>query len=113
MTNSKTYNVAGASVEITTNLYPCKIDVHITVDLGNLDAAEPDHSPHNLVNYLQLSNYNTRDTYWWSRVHRTISVRTGSQARRVINNALAKIEDAIESAKIQRQARKMEMDVIY
>jgi len=109
MTDSKKYSVAGADVEITLSGYVNTIDVHITLDLSNLDIGEPDHSPHQLIRYMELPNYATRDTYWWCKLHRSITVRTGSQARRVIKNALDKIDDAVSQAKMIRDMRKGEI----
>jgi hypothetical protein len=106
MTDSKNYNVAGATVHTTVAVYVNKIDVHITVDLSALDKDEPDHSPHQIINYMVLPRYRTRDSYWWCKLHRTVTVKTGSQARRVIKNALVKIEDAVTQAVIDRDARK-------
>lgn len=113
MTDSKKYNVRGAEVTITANLYPATIDLHITVDTSALDKDEPDHTAHNLMEYLELPWYSTRDSYWWCRVYRTVKVRTGAQANRVIRHALAKIDDAIANALIARAARKSQMQYIF
>jgi hypothetical protein len=113
MTDSKTYQVRGAEVIVTASIYKEYIDVHITVDLNNLDKDEPDHSPHTLIHYLNLPGYSTGECYWWSKTHRKVVVRTGSQANRVIKTALAKIDDAISQALIDRKARKAHMDNIF
>lgn len=113
MTDSKTYNVRGAEVIVTANLYPQQIEVHITVDLSPLDRSEPEHSPNNLTEYLQLPRYGTGDSYWWCKWHRKVTVRTGSQAHRVIKHALARIDDAVASAIIAREARKAQMGDIF
>lgn len=113
MTNSKIYSVAGAQVEITANLYVNSIGIHITVDLNDLDQDEPDHSPHDLINYISLKGYNKAETYWWCKLHRTVMCESGSQARRVIKNALVKIEDAISQAVIDREGRKRHMNHIF
>jgi len=113
MTDSKIYNVRGAEVTITANLYPGIIDLHITVDTSALDKDEPDHSPHNLLEYLELPWYSTRSSYWWCRVYRQVQVRTGAQASRVIRNALAKIDDAVADALIARAARKSQMQYVF
>ena len=109
MTDSKKYSVAGADVEVTLSGYVNTIDVHITLDLSNLDADEPDHSPHQLINYVTLQNYRTYNTYWWCKLHRKITVKTGSQARRVIKNAITKIDDAVSKAVILRDMRKADI----
>jgi len=108
MTDSKTYDVSGAMVIITVNTYPAKIDLHFTVDLSPLDADEPNHSGHNLINYLQLPGYRTRSEYWWAKTYRDLSCKTASQARRAIKTALIKIDDAVSSALLVRLARKNE-----
>jgi hypothetical protein len=51
--------------------------------------------------------------WWWAKVHRKITVKTGSQAHRVINNALAKIDDAIANALIARNARIQQMSNVF
>jgi hypothetical protein len=113
MTNSKTYNVAGAQVEITANLYQSTVIIHITVDFSNLDKDEPDHSAHNIINYVNLPHYVKGKTYWWCKLSRTINCKTGSQARRIIKNALVKIDDAVCQAIIDRNARKSHMNHIF
>ena len=115
MTGSKTqtYDVRGAEVIVTANVYPWKIDVCITVDLSSLDAEEPDHSPHQLINYLSLPGYDKGRSYWWCKTSRSVTVRTGSQARRVIKHALAKIDDAVAQAIIDRTARKSHIRDIF
>ena len=112
MTDSKTYNVRGADVIVTASVYPTKIDISITVDLIKLDDDLPSHNPHNLMSYLQLSGYVQGQTYWWCKVHRTVTVKTGSQAQRVIKHALTKIDDAIYQALQTRKARMSEIDNI-
>ena len=107
MTGTHTHNVAGIDVITTVTVYPSTIDITITVDLSKADVDLPDHSPHQLINYMweYLAGYRTAQTYWWSKLHRKLTVRTGSQARRVIKHALAKIDDAVCQAKIDRSAR--------
>ncbi len=107
MTDSKTYDVLGADVIITVATYPEQINVHITVDTSKLDVDLPDHSAHCLMDYLagSLAHYTTGQSYWWCKTQRTIRVRTGSQAHRVIKHALAKIDDAIHQALLTRKSR--------
>ena len=106
MTDSKTYDVSGAKVSITANTYPTTIDLHITVNLHDLDKDEPDHSAHNLINYLNLPGYKTASTYWWEAAHRSITCKTASQARRIVRNTLIKIDDAVSAALLARSTRK-------
>ncbi len=113
MTDSKQYTVRGAEVIITASIYPTTVNVSITVDLSNLDREKHLHSPHQLINYLVLPGYHTRDTYWWCKTSRKITVRTGAQASRVIKHALAKIDDAVSEALIARTARESQMAVIF
>jgi len=113
MTDSKVYNVRGAEVTVTANLYPRTIDIHITVDLSNLDQGEPDHSPHQLIAYLMLPNYSTASSYWWARTHRKVTCHTGAQARRIVKHALAKIDDAIEAALVARASRKQHLADVF
>jgi len=109
MTDSKTVQIGGSVVIITTTIYPKTIDIHIMVDLSPLDVAEPDHSPHNIINYVQLPKYHTAQSYWWCKLHRKITVKTGSQARRVIKQAHSRIDDAISAALITRRCRRSEL----
>lgn len=115
MTGSKKYAVRGAEVEVTASIYQDTIKLHITLNVASLDNEEPDHSPHQLINYVRphLPGYDTPGTYWWSKSHRLITVRTGSQANRVIKHALAKIDDAIAQALIDRAARKAQMRNVF
>jgi hypothetical protein len=114
MTGSKTvtHNVSGAEVTITANAYVDTIDLLITVDLSALDIDLPDHSPHQLMEYLNLSGYDIGPTNWWCKTHRKIRVRTGSQARRVIKSAITKIDDAVAGAIIKRKSRLAELDSV-
>lgn len=113
MTGTKNYDVRGANVTITALLRSYAVQVDITVDLSKLDADEPDHSEHNLIEYINLAHYNKGQSYWWCKLHRTVITRTGSQANRVIKHALSKIDDAISAAIIARDARKSEMQIIF
>lgn len=109
MTDSQNVQIAGSVVTITTTVYPKTIDIYITVDLSPLDVDEPDHSPHKLIEYIQLPNYSTTQTCWWCKLHRKITVKTGSQARRVIKQTRCRIDDAISTALITRRCRKLEL----
>jgi len=113
MTDSKNYNVAGAEVIITANTYPTTIKIHITIDLSLLDKDEPNHSAHQLINYLVLPGYKTRDSYWWCKTYREINCKSASQARRIIKNALVKIDDAVSAALLTRSIRKNEGKQIF
>ena len=113
MTDTKTYQVNGASVIITARNRQYHIDLNICVDLSALDADEPDHSDHNLIKYQDLPSYKTGQSYWWAKTYHNVTVHTGSQARRVIKNALVKIDDAISAAIIARNARKAEMAEVW
>ena len=113
MTDTKTYDVRGAEVIITATVLIHYVAVHITVDLSNLDQDEPDHSDHNLMNYFSLSNYKRGGSHWWCKTHRHIRVKTGSQANRVVKNALGKIDDAIAKALCDRDRRKAEMLYVF
>ena len=108
MTDSIRYTVATALVDVTTIIKINKININITVDLTPLDADEPDHSEHLLVNYISIPGFTTGPTYWWCKLHRKITVQTGSQARRVIKHSLDKIDDSISAALITRTTRKSE-----
>ncbi len=113
MTDSKTYNIRGAEVIVTASVFPRTLDVSITVDLAPLDKAEPDHSSHNLVSYFNLPGYRAGQEYWWRKVHHKVTVRTGAQAQRVIRPALAKIDDAVQQAVIDRAARKQHLTDVF
>jgi hypothetical protein len=115
MTGTQVYNVRGADVTVTANVYHDVIELSITVNTSKLDAAEPDHSAHLLVQYLDDTglNYERPASFWWEKRCHKIKVKTGSQANRVIKKALAKIDDAISAAIIARDARKSEMDIVF
>lgn len=113
MTDTKTYNVRDAEVIITATVKVHCVTVSITVDLSKLDENEPPHGEHQLVQYFNLPNYEMKDAFWWCKVGRTVHVKTGSQASRVIKNALSKIDDAICKAVQDRQRRKSEMQLIF
>ena len=117
MTGSKNYDVAGALVTITANTYPAIIEVCITVDTSPLDVDEPDYSPHQLIGgYLDKclpSSYKRPQSYWWCKRNRKIMVKSASQARRVIKKTLTKLDDAISTAKLERDSRKRESDCIF
>ena len=115
MTDSKTYQVAGADVIITASVFQQSIAVNITVDLSALDVEEPDHSPHQLIGYIKplLPHYTTKQSYWWSKLHRSVFCKSGSQARRVIKAAVVTIDDAVSQALIDRVARKSQMNIIF
>ncbi len=112
MTDSKTYDVRGAQVTVTASIYPQTIDVSITVDTSPLDVDLPNHSPHNLISYLDLPRYTTRDNYWWAKVHRKVTCKTGSQAQRIIKHALTQIDDAVYQALLARSTRMAEINSI-
>lgn len=112
-TTTKTYPVRGAEVTVTASVYPQTIDISITVDLSALDAGEPPHSPHTLINYMILPGYAAGQTYWWCKTSRQVKVRTGSQAQRVLKHALARIDDAIHDALLAREARKAHLTTIF
>jgi hypothetical protein len=113
MTDSKTYQVAGADVIITCNVYVGTIDVHITLDLSPLDREEPDHSPHQIIHYMSLPHYTTRQSYWWCKLYHDTKCKTASQARRIIKWHLDKIDDAVSQAIIARNTRKAEGTSIF
>ena len=113
MTNSQTYTVRGAELIATATVGVTHIELDLTLDVGALDAAEPDHSKHNIINYLTLPHYITGQRYWWSKLHRNVTVQRGAQAARVIRQTLTKIDDAIAAAEIARAARKAEMGNVF
>ncbi len=110
-TDSRTYNLHGnADLTVTINVYPKHINVHFTLDVSPADKDEPDHGPHGLLNYLDLPDTYSRPTsYWWCKRNRTVKVRTGSQARRVIERAITTLDDAVSAAVIARSARKAQL----
>ncbi len=112
MTDSKTYNVRGAEVIITATAWAATIDVHITIDLSPLDTSLPDHSPMQLMGFFALPGYQSPQSYFWCKKQRKITVRTGSQAQRVIRHALARIDDAIFEALQKRASRQAELKSI-
>jgi len=102
-------DIRGAIVTIDITSSPTDIMLRICINLNKLDQMLPDHSPHGLIHYINLPQYETGQSYWWERIYRTVNVKTGSQAQRVINNAYTKIDDAIALALLQRDSRLVEV----
>ena len=115
MTDTRTYDVQGATLTVTLSLGPRIIDMTMTVDTAALDADEPDHSQHNLIAYVGplLSGWESPQTYWWCKRRRSLTVKTGAQAQRVIRHALAIVGDAVAAASLDRQRRKAEIGVAF
>ena len=111
MTDTRTYDVQGATLTVTLSLGPHIIDMTLTVDTAALDTAEPCHSQHNLITYLSplLKGYVSPQTYWWCKRQRSLRVKTGIQAQRVIRHNLTVVSDAVAAAILDRQRRKAEM----
>ena len=113
MTDTRTYDVQGATLTITLLLRQHTIDVTMTLDTSALDAEEPDHTQHNLIGYFGalLPAWEAPQAYWWCKRKRTLTVKTGAQAQRVIRRAVAVVGDAVAAAILDRQRRKAEMSV--
>jgi len=111
MTDTRTFNVQGATLTVTLLLRQHNIDLTMTVDTSALDAGEPDHSQHNLIAYFGalLPLWEAPQTYWWCKRRRTLTVKTGAQAQRVIRHAVAVVGDAVAAAILDRQRRKAEI----
>ena len=115
MTDTRTYDVEGATLTVTLVLNQHTIHMTMTLDTLALDAAEPSHSAHNLISYVGplLPGWESPQAYWWSKRKRTLIVKTGAQAQRVIRHSLAVVSDAVSAAKLNRERRKAEMDVAF
>lgn len=115
MTGTKIYDINGAKLTATVNIYPTTASVSFCLDLSDLDKNEPEHSRHNLIGYVKplLPLWKTRDSFWWNRLYHAKSCKTGSQARRIIQSTLARLDDIISQAQIARTARKSEMEVAF
>ena len=115
MTDTKTFDVQGATLTVTLVLQQHSIDITMTLDTSALDMDEPDHSQHNLIAYAGplLPEWDAPQSYWWCRRRRALTVRTGAQAHRVIRHALAATEDAIAAATLNRDRRKAEMQIAW
>jgi len=114
MTGTKEYNVRGAKLTATVNIYRDNIAVNLCLDLSPLDTNESDHSAHQLIGYIAPmlgEQWATRESYWWSHIYRTVSCKSGSQAHRTIKSAIARLDDKISAALIARTARKSEMTI--
>ena len=113
MTDTRTYDVSGATLTVTTVLNIETINISMTLDLHALDGEEPDYSEHTLVNYIGLGPlWHRPNTYWWCKIARKpITCQTGSQAQRIVRHALATVADAISTALLDRNRRKAEMAV--
>jgi hypothetical protein len=115
MTDTKTFDVHGATLTVTLLLRQHTIDLTMTLDTSALDAEEPDHSQHNLIAYFGalLPSWEATQSYWWCKRKRTLTVKTGAQANRVIRHTLAVVGDAVASAILDRQRRKAEMQIAF
>ena len=115
MTDTKTFDVHGATLTVTLLLRQHTIDLTMTVDTSALDANEPDHTPHNLIAYAGplLDGWEAPQSYWWCKRKRTLTVKTGAQAQRVIRHALAVVNDAVAAAILDRDRRKAEMTIAF
>jgi len=109
----KKYDIAGADVWVEIDGTPDVININIKLDVAQLDQEEPDHSPHYLMNYLDLpTSFSTGFTNWWHSISRTVHVKSGAQARFVIRKNLEKIEAAVHAAVLKRKQRKLEIESI-
>jgi hypothetical protein len=115
MTDTRTFDVQGATLTVTLLLRQHTIDLTMTVDTSALDANEPDHTPHNLIAYAGplLDGWEAPQSYWWCKRKRTLTVKTGAQAQRVIRHALAVVNDAVAAAILDRDRRKAEMTIAF
>lgn len=111
MTDTRTYNVSGATLTVTTALYHSTINLTLTLNVAALDVDEPGHSAHQLVNYLRLPHYQSPVSLWWQQRKRTVTCKTGSQAQRIVRMAIATASDAVSAALLDRDRRKAEMAV--
>lgn len=115
MTDTRTYDVNGATLTVTLVLNQHTINITMTLDTSALDTAEPSHSEHNLIRYVGplLPGWEAPQIYWWAKRKRTLTVKTGSQAQRVIRHAMAVTADAVSAGKLNRERRKAEMTVAF
>lgn len=111
MTDTRTYDVSGATLTVTLVVLQHTISVAMTLDTSALDTEEPDHSAHNLIAYVDLPGWEAPQARWWCRRQRKLTCKTGSQARRIVTNARTKAADAVSAAILNRQRRKAEMAV--
>lgn len=115
MTDTRTYAVHGATLTVTLFLTQTAITLTLTLDTQPLDIHEPEHSSHNLINYVApyLPNYSSPESFWWSKRKRNVTCHTGSQAQRIIRKAIAQTGDAVSAALLDRERRKAEMTVAF
>ena len=115
MTDTRTYDVAGATLTVTLALSVHTISIAMTLDVAALDTNEPDHSSHNLIEYvspLLSPTWTSWQTHYWCKLHRAnITCKSGSQARRIREHAITKLADVISQAQLDRARRKAEMAV--
>jgi hypothetical protein len=115
MTDTRTFDIQGATLTVTLSLQQHTIDMTLTVDTSALDKDEPSYSQHNLIAYAGplLPGWESPQSYWWCKRKRTLTVKTGAQAQRVIHHALATVGDAVAAAILDRQRRKAEMGIAW
>lgn len=113
MTDTRTYDVSGATLTVTLVLQQHNIIVSMTVDTSALDKHEPEHSHHNLIAYANLPGWESPQIQWWCKRRRSLTVKTGAQAQRVIRNTIARVSDAVSAAILDRERRKAEMKVAF
>ena len=115
MTDTRIYDVNGATLTVTLVLQQHTIEMTMTLDTSALDKDEPSHSQHTLIAYAGplLFGWEAPQTHWWAKRKRTLTVKTGAQANRVIRHAIATTADAVSAAKLDRERRKAEMSIAF
>lgn len=85
-----------------------KMQMTVIVDSDNID----DDRSNQLINYMSpyLPEYRQPQSYWWSRRYRDVTVKTGTQARRVANKAIDRVTAAYHSAILDRNRRFTELE---
>ena len=113
MTDTRKYVVGGAMMTVTTVVYQSAIEIAMTLDTRALDSSEPDHSAHDIIDYADayLTNWTRPESLWWIQRKRYVVCKTGSQAQRIVRNAISRVDDALSAAILDRDRRKAEMAV--
>jgi hypothetical protein len=97
------------TLNVNASINQCTIKIHMTVIV---DSDEMDDDRSNLlIDYMSpyLPGYKQPHAYWWSRMYKDVTVKTGTQARHVVDKAIDKVTTAYHAAILDRERRFAEL----
>jgi hypothetical protein len=109
---TQTYDIGKALLSITVTIMQRTVVVTMDLDTST-DASK--RNTHYLVDYTDkyLPTWKRPDSLWWSHRKRTVVVKSGAQARRVIERAIQRTTDAVDAAYLDRERRLAELTVAF